>query len=200
MNNRLTLDRFIKQYDREDAVVLLEGKRKVEENDAEKLIKLGSILACRTQHMIFRSGNAPGADELFCRGVASVDADRLQTVIPYTGHRQEQNLASDIISLGSIDLAEESELIRQTLLNKKNSSLIKDYVRGIINRYTIKATYLIRDTLKVIGTKKIKKASFAIFYDDLENGMSGGTGHTMMICMHNKVPFINQTVWLEWLE
>ncbi|MBW1660271.1 MAG: hypothetical protein JRJ48_07220, partial [Deltaproteobacteria bacterium] len=58
----MTLDQFIDRYDKEGAVVLLEGKRKVPEDDKEKLIALGRLLASRTKKMIFRSGNAQGAD------------------------------------------------------------------------------------------------------------------------------------------
>lgn len=49
---------------------------------------------------------------------------------------------------------------------KPGGSLVDKYISGEINRYTIKATSIIRDTINVLGTKNIILASFAIFYDD----------------------------------
>ena len=46
----------------------------------------------------------------------------------------------------------------------------------------MKAAYIIRNTIKVTGTSAIPPASFALFYDDLENPGTGGTGHTIDIC------------------
>lgn len=63
-------------YYKPDAVVLLEGKRKVLPEDAEKLYQLGKMLAEKTKYMRFRSGNAGGSDEHFCNGVADVDNSR----------------------------------------------------------------------------------------------------------------------------
>lgn len=72
------------------------------------------------------------------------------------------------------------------------------FVNGKNNRYTIKAAYIIRDTIKVIGTRHIPPATFGIFYDDLTKPMTGGTGHTMKVCEQNKIPYINQTIWFDW--
>jgi hypothetical protein len=69
---------------------------------------------------------------------------------------------------------------------------------GDKNRYTIKAAYIIRDTIKAVGTENIKPAAFGIFYDDLKNPKSGGTGHTMNICEQNGIPFVDQSVWFKW--
>ncbi len=63
----------------------------------------------------------------------------------------------------------------------------------------IEAAYIIRDTMKIIGSKNVKPAAFRIFYDDLSDLMSGGTGHTMNICKVNNIPFIDQRTWLNWL-
>ena len=196
----LTLQKFISQYDVPGAVVLLEGKRKVLDEDKEGLYALGKLLASKTTHMIFRSGNAPGSDALFSEGVVSVAPKRLQVITPYRNHREKTNLAYDSISLDDIDLVEEDEIIYQSKSNKKTSHLIDKYADGERNRFTSKAAYIIRDTVKALGTANIPPATFGIFYDDLKNPISGGTGHTITICIRNKIPVADQTIWFGWLE
>lgn len=196
----MTLTEFITQFDKDDAVVLLEGKRKVLEGDKQKLVLLGALLASKTSKMLFRSGNADGSDQLFSEGVAQIDHSRLQVITPYTAHRQKTNLAYDTISLDEIDMVAEPEVVYQSKSNKKTENLVDQYVSGDRDRYSIKAAYIIRDTIKAIGTNDIKPATFGIFYDDLKNPMSGGTGHTMTVCRQNNIPIINQEVWLKWLQ
>lgn len=195
----MKLEEFIQQFDHENHIVLLEGKRNVLEADKGKLVALGALLASRTKYITFRSGNAPGADQLFSDGVTSVNRDRLQVITPYTGHRQKTNQAYETIALDQINIAAETELVYQSKSNKKTQKLIDQYVSGEKNRYTMKAAYIIRDTIKVIGTSNIKPASFGIFYDHLESPFEGGTGHTMSICVQNNIPFINQVTWFDWL-
>jgi hypothetical protein len=195
----VTLKEFIALFDYEEVIVLLEGKRNVADADIEKLTALGKLLASKTKKMSFRSGNADGADHYFSIGIASVDKERLQVITPYTGHRQKTNQAYETISLDDINLAAESEVVYQSKSNKKTEKLIDQYVSGIKNKYSIKAAYIIRDTIKAIGTADIKPASVGLFYDDLENPMTGGTGHTMKICMQNNIPVIDQREWFDWL-
>jgi hypothetical protein len=78
--------------------------------------------------------------------------------------------------------------------------LVDQYVAGKKDRFSIKAAYIIRDTVKVIGTKDIPPATFGIFYDDLSDPVKGGTGHTMNVCRMNEVPLIDQKTWLDWLK
>ena len=89
----MTLDEQLERYDVPDSVILLEGKRKVRGEDQAGLYALGKVLAERTRHCRFRSGNAGGADDWFSKGVAAVDADRLEVITPYASHRAKQNLA-----------------------------------------------------------------------------------------------------------
>jgi hypothetical protein len=196
----MTLKEFIQTYDKENAIVLLEGKRNVLESDKGKLIALGKLLASKTEKMIFRSGNADGSDQYFSDGVTSVDPKRLQVVTPYTGHRKKTNNAYETFSLDEIDIAAEPEVVYQSKTNKKMEKLIDQYVSGDKNRFSMKAAYIIRDTIKAIGTDDIAPATFGIFYDDLDQPMSGGTGHTMKICMQNEIPIVDQTTWFNWLE
>lgn len=196
----MTLKEFIEQFDHDNAIVLLEGKRVVLDADKEKLKALGFLLASRTQKTIFRSGNAEGADQFFSDGVTAVNPKRLQVITPYSGHRQKTNNAYDTISLDDIDITSEPLVLYQSKNNKKTNNLIDKYASGEKNRFTIKAAYIIRDTIKAIGTAHIKPATFGIFYDDLENPKTGGTGHTMNICEQNKIPIIDQNTWFKWLN
>ena len=196
----MTLKQFIQHFDKENNVILLEGKRVVAYDDREKLVVLGKLLASKTSKMIFRSGNSSGADKLFSDGVACVDQKRLQVITPYSGHRKKDNKAYETISLNDIDYAEEPEIVSMSKRNKKTEKLVEKYVSGTKNRLTIKAAYIIRDTVKVTGTNDIKPASFGIFYDDLNSPGSGGTGHTMDICRQKNIPLIDQRTWLKWLK
>jgi len=195
----MNLSQFIEQYDKENFIVLLEGKRDVLEADKDKLIRLGSLLASSTKHIIFRSGNARGADELFARGVVEVDQKRFQVITPYAGHRVNQNNAYETFSLSDIDLAAEPNVVYQSKSNKKTKELIDPFVKGERTKIIKNAGYIIRNTIKVIGTKEIKPANFGFFYDDLKNPMDGGTGHTMRVCIKNNVPLIDQRVWFDWV-
>jgi len=128
-----------------------------------------------------------------------VDQKRFQVITPSSGHRKKHNKAYKTFSLSDIDLVSESEIVYQSKKHKETEKLIDPFVNGERNKIIIKAAYIIRDTIKVIGTKKIRPANFGIFYDDLSNPMQGGTGHTMNICKLNNVPMINQTIWFNWL-
>ncbi|NUQ82497.1 MAG: hypothetical protein HUU10_12865 [Bacteroidetes bacterium] len=195
----MTLNDFIKQFDKRGSVILLEGKRKVIDADKEKLTALGKLLASSTIDMVFRSGNAEGSDQLFSDGVTAVDNRRLQVITPYSGHRRKTNRAFETISLDTINIAAESDVVYQSKQHKKTGNLIDKFVAGEKNPYTIKAAYIIRDTIKAIGTVDIRQASFGIFYDDLTNPMAGGTGHTMTVCEQNNIPLIDQKTWFRWL-
>lgn len=195
----MTLKDFIQHFDKENSIVLLEGKRDVLDADREKLTALGKLLASSTEKIIFRSGNAEGADQFFSDGVIAVNPKRLQVITPYSGHRNKSNKAYDTISLDDINIADEPEVLYQSKGNKKTEKLIDKFALGEKNHYTIKAAYIIRDTIKVIGTNEIKPVTFGIFYDDLENPKTGGTGHTMLVCEKNNIPNIDQKIWFEWL-
>ncbi len=196
----MTLNEFIERYDLDGAVILLEGKRNVLDADREKLIALGKVLASGSSKMIFRSGNAEGSDFLFSQGVAAVNRQRLQVITPYDGHRKKANLAYDTVSLDEINLASEPDIIYASKENKKIENQVNRYVEGERDKYAMKAAYIIRDTVKVLGTGNIPQATFGIFYDDLRKPMEGGTGHTMRVCLKHEVPIIDQRVWFNWIS
>ncbi len=195
----MTLKKFVKQYDKEGSIVLLEGKRNVKDTDKEKLTALANLLTINTKKILFRSGNADGADHYFSLGVTSVDSSRLQVITPYTGHRKKTNQAYETIPLDGINMAEEPEIVYQAKQNKKTEKLIDQYVSGDRDRFALKAAYILRDTIKAIGSKEIAPATFGIFYDDLDDPKTGGTGHTMKICEQNGIEVIDQRTWFKWL-
>jgi hypothetical protein len=195
----MDIKEFIVTNDFEGAIVLLEGKRIVNSEDKELLISLGQLLAYQTKYILFRSGNAPGADELFCQGVSLVDRSRIQLVIPNKEHRKKSRIGIQAISLDEINLLNEPEIIFQSKSNLKTKNLVERYVSGHRDSITNKAAYIIRDTIKVIGTSCLQSANFGIFYDDLDNPFQGGTGHTMKVCEVNNIPIINQNTWKKWL-
>ncbi|MEO8148370.1 MAG: hypothetical protein ABI723_12060 [Bacteroidia bacterium] len=196
----MTLQEFINKFDFIGSVVLLEGKRQVDEADIDKLIQLGEVLTSKTKNIIFRSGNADGSDFYFSSGVIKINAQRLEVITPYSDHRKKNNKAYKTYPLDEINLLQEPEVIYQSKSNKSTGKFIDEFVAGNKNHLTIKAAYIIRDTIKVTGTSDIKPANFAFFYDDLKNPRTGGTGHTMNICEINKVEYVDQRTWIRWLD
>jgi len=196
----MTFQEFIAAFDKEGSIVLLEGKRAVLSADAPLLTALGKRLAESTQWMHFRSGNAPGADALFTAGVAAIAPERIELILPYAKHRQEhaQNLKQ--VSMDDISLLKEPGLIYETKKNKKMAGLVDRYAQGIRDPYALKAAYILRDTLKVLGSKTLQKIHAGIFYDDLTNPNQGGTGHTMNVCKNHQVPCLTQEIWRDWVQ
>jgi len=191
--------KFINNYDFVGSIILLEGKRNVKLEDQPHLAALSEKLAKRSSKMRFRSGNAEGSDFLFFSAFNCTNQDRLQNIVPYSGHRKNSNLAPETFALNEIDLSMESDVLNYSRTNKKHKSIIDRYVSGKRDRFSLKAAYILRDTIKVIGTQSIRPATFAIFYDDLSNPVSGGTGHTIEMCRLYGIPFINQNIWMKWL-
>jgi hypothetical protein len=58
-------------------------------------------------------------------------------------------------------------------------------MKGIKNRHAESAKLLIRDVLKVYGSKSngFLPATAAMFYVNFENPRGGGTGHTVRACV-----------------
>lgn len=94
----------------------------------------------------------------------------------------------------------EPEVVYQSKGNKKIEKLVDQYIAGARDRFSIKAAYIIRDTIKAIGTDDIAPTTFGIYYDDLTNPRQGGTGHTMNVCEQNNIPIIDQNTWFDWLK
>ena len=196
----MTFQEFLTTYDHPGSIVLLLGKRVVPEADQEKLVMLGGILAKKSKHMVFRSGNAPGADYLFSSGVTRIEPTRLEVFVPFTDHRKTLNMACLTRSLDDLNLAEEPEVVYQSKANKKTSKLVDSYTLGKRDSYSMKASFIIRDTLMVIGSNSgIPPATVGLFYDDLDKQLQGGTGHTIKVCESNNIRYFDQSTWFNWI-
>jgi hypothetical protein len=200
----MTLEKFIKLFDKEGSIVLLEGKREVLENDKKRLVEIGRLLAASTTHCIFRSGNAGGADAFFKEGVISVDPKRFQAIVPFNEHMksvQEESGLYQRISLEEINLAKEPQILYESKRNKQQKGLVESYEKGVDPKNSAKGAYIVRDTVKVTGapSQGISPAHFGIFYDDLRKPKSGGTGHTMIVCDNQLVPYVDQRIWGKWI-
>lgn len=195
-----SLHAFLEVFDKPGNIILLEGKRNVLADDADKLRALGTLLARESIYMRFRSGNASGSDEIFSRGVAEVDPSRLELIKPYASHRKTALQGSKSYSMDDVNLAAEPEVVYHSRQQPQMAGLVDKYMDQVRNRLTMKAAYILRDTVKVIGTQSgISPASVALFYDDLSNPLQGGTGHTISVCKNLLVPYCDQRVWMQWL-
>lgn len=190
---------FRQRYNRPDAVILLEGKRLVQEADAPALVALGKLLAAALPEARFRSGNAPGADALFAEGVCAVDASRMELILPYSGHRKKYSEGLSTLALDQLNLASEPQVVYHTAKHKNSRNPVQRYVDGKRDQSAMKAAYLLRDTVKVLGAAGIPAASVGLFYVDLQDPESGGTGHTMRVCRDMGIPLWDQTSWFRWL-
>ncbi len=196
----MTCEQFIEMYDHPGSIILLEGKRIVADSDKDKLVSIGKLLAENSKHIIFRSGNASGSDLYFSEGVAKVDSQRLEVITPYEKHRVAHNIAGKTISLDKLDLSKEQKILDATRLNPKHGKFVDSYLAGVKNRFTVKVAYILRDTIKALGTTNIAPITAALFYDDLQKPLQGGTGHTMNVCKTYSIPLFNQTVWFDWVK
>ena len=195
----MTFEHFCNLY--ANAIILLEGKRIVKPDDREKLISIGKLLATHLLKATFRSGNAEGSDYFFSQGVAQVNPKQLEVITPYQNHRNKYNVAGTTHALDTINLVHEPEIVYHSKSHHATRSLVDKYVDGNKDKYAIKAAYILRDTIKVLGTNAgIPSITVALFYEDLESPMKGGTGHTQRVCLDNNIPFFNQTTFLEWLK
>jgi hypothetical protein len=182
------------------AVILLEGRRGISEAEALAARDFGEFLARRFPALRFRSGNAEGADQAFSDGVAKVDARRLQIVAPYASHRKK-NRNPAVVYSSPDDLSPEQveEFIKKTAAaSPKIGRLLNRWKDG--GALAVKATYLLRDSMKVIGhSEEFPKPICGIFFTDPSDPMAGGTGHTIRVCQQESVPVLFQTDWLKWM-
>lgn len=183
-------------------IILIEGTREVPEEDLPRLTAFAKRLAERYPHALFRTGNAPGSDEAFARGIQAVDESRLEYIVPYTTHRLKPGASSARrVALSDLPHVDEDQAAYQTAQAspKYNSLIEKRHKNPTIKA---KAAYLIRDTVKVMGseTPTLGKATFGIFYVTPSDPMKGGTGHTIRVCHILGVPIAFQNEWMQWAQ
>lgn len=180
-------------------VILIEGIRDIPESDYPMARRFASRLAREFPAALFRSGNAPGADQAFTEGIAEIDPGRLQVVLPYPGHRKAirypQAKYASPKELGEPELA---DVIRRTgTVSAETARLLER--REKAPSIKTKAQYLVRDTMKVVGfADSFDKPSVALFYANLADPFSGGTGHTIRVCIQEGVPYVLQDQWKQW--
>ncbi|WP_185819401.1 hypothetical protein [Chlorobium phaeovibrioides] len=182
-----------------DGVVLLEGRRAIPDDYVKHAHDIAASLASRFPTLRFRSGNAEGSDEAFSRGIAEVDASRLQVIAPYASHRKSVRYADAIYdSPESLSSVKEDEIACKTsAASPKNKGLVSK--RNQKGSLAAKAAYLIRDTMKVIGhSDAFPKPVCALFYVSMDDPYAGGTGHTIRVCQQEGVPFAFQDSWATW--
>lgn len=175
-------------------ILLLEGARALPDEKVSHLENLAARLARDFPAAIFRSGNATGSDAAWARGVAQIDAARLELVVPYASHRRAQRPnGARVLALEDIENYE--EIARATLaaspqyesLSKRTDAASK-----------AKFSYLLRDTLKILGAPQLGFAPVTVgifFANDLQKG---DTAHTMRVCRLQNVPALTQDIWSDW--
>lgn len=181
-------------------VILVEGTRDLPDAAAETLAAFSAWLAESYPNAIFRTGNADGSDSAFARGVARVDPSRLEYVLPYGGHRKKA-LAPEAhwVPLTDIPRVEEERAVYHTAqASPEYESLLAK--RDAIPKLRAKSLYLLRDTLKVVGSESasLEAAAVGIFYVNQADPMKGGTGHTIRVCRKLGVPVAFQDDWMGW--
>ncbi len=187
----------------EKPVLLLEGTRKITLTDFTRLVQFGEFIAHQFPNCIFRSGNAFGSDDAFAQGVRKFAPDRMQIVLPKLDSGKSRLHSSDyVLALEEVTHAEEKQIIyeskRATPKNKRLFEAFELQQEGMLKQ---KSLYLLRDTLKVLGSPENNLAPITagIFFVNEDDPESGGTGHTMRVCRQNNVPVFKQDDWMKWM-
>jgi hypothetical protein len=189
----------------ERPVLLVEGIRALPEADREMVIAVGRMLAERLPDVAFRSGNADGTDTAFSEGVTAVAPDRMEYVVTHPGMgRKRRHPAARVVSLDQLPKSQEQCLDQYTISASPDTHRLVQTCRERdgAGPLAAKAKYLIRDTLKVMGAAELNlmPATAAVFYVNEDDPLSGGTGHTIRVCLQHRVPVVMQHVWRNWMK
>lgn len=189
----------------ERPVILLEGTRALGDAERPALVRVGRMLAERLPRAVFRSGNAPGSDEAFAEGVASVDAGRLEIVQPHPGHRRASIPAGAYATdVGTVSARALRELALTTGgASPRHLELAKKYSarkERLGPKPEAIIRLILRDTLKVVGdpTQGLAPATVGIFRENPDDPETGGTGHTIRCCRATRVPYLLRRDWRGW--
>lgn len=188
---------------RERPIILLEGTRKVPDKEVNRLHGLAALLATSLPAAVFRSGNAQGSDSYFFHALADANPERLEYILPYPGSGKKRIAPkARVFSLEDLSQEGTAAVVESSLAASPDlEGLIRLYLDRGRNNVTVKAMYLLRDTLKVIGAPSLNlpPADFGFFFVNPEKPLSGGTGHTIRVCQEMKVPLFTQDAWGGWV-
>jgi hypothetical protein len=198
---KMTFEEFCRCVDRKaEPVVLLEGTRGVPANEIPRIERFAAALARRFPRIQFRTGNAPGSDEAFARGVETVDATRLEYVLPYAGHRGKAcDGPSRRVAMTDLSAQAEERAARHSAGSSPQYRSMLER-RDAAAPLRARSRYIMRDTIKVIGAgeARLRPATAAIFFANPQDSMKGGTGHTIRVCRDQGVPVALQDEWMAW--
>jgi hypothetical protein len=188
-------------------VILLEGTRNLPEAERDRLVRLAHWLCRRFPNAIFRSGNAEGTDAVFASAVAYLDPARLELVVPSPGMGRARRPAGACChSLDAVPRPELEQLAAATRRAGRDAGRLADFYLGLEpgqkSAAASKATYLLRDTLKVVGSQALglAPAVLGVFLVNPDRPGGGGTGHTIRMCQLENVPVATQFEWGSWLQ
>ena len=186
-------------------VILLEGTRHLPDTDHAILQRIATRLFEQFPHAIFRSGYAESTDTIFANAIARLDTARLQLVLPHAGMgRARRPAGAACFSLDTVPPDELESLAAITGQAGRDAGRLADYyLRGPEARKTAvgnKAAYLLRNTLKVVGSTKLglSPAALGIFRVNPTDPSGGGTGHTIKVCEIQRLPHMNQACDQGW--
>lgn len=185
-------------------VLLVEGIRALPEADRAMVSAAGRWLAERLPGVTFRSGNADGTDTAFSAGITDLAPDRMEYVVTHPGMgRKRRHPGGRVVALDQVPASQEPDLDLYTAQASPNTLRVLQAIRerNVSGALAAKTKYLLRDTLKVTGAPELDlaPATAALFYVNREDPLSGGTGHTIRVCLHRQVPVVFQHVWRHWL-
>ena len=197
---RTTLWDNISKYN--GKVILLEGSRDITVIDYKKLVVVGRSLALVLPGSIFRSGNAPGSDEAFIKGVGMVEGSHIELILPFADHRKQNIPPSNSRNISLEDLsAEELNEIKRigSKANPDRSSLLNHYQPEAKSIPNIKASYLLRDVLKVTGSLSngFLPCSVGIFYLNPKKPQKGGTAFTIAVAKYMGIETYTHDEYIE---
>ena len=198
-----TLHQHLRAQER--PVILLEGTRQLPAQAHGRLQALTAWLCAEFPRAVFRSGNAEGTDAVFADAVAACDPARLELVLPHAGMgRKRRPTGARCVALEAMPEADLERVVAVTREAGRDAGRLGDYY--LTHRYgpssasTSKATYLLRDTLKVTGSEALglTPAALGIFFVNEADPTGGGTGHTIRVCAAQGVPVATQAEWGSW--
>jgi len=195
---------FISRFRGEErTVILLEGTRRLPPADRPALSAVARLLCERLPFATFRTGGATGSDDAFAEGVRSADPRRIEYVLPQAEHRTyARHPASPAYSLEDLNDARMQVIADRTATaSPQYRSMARHFIRERSGPLAVKTRYLLRDTLKVAGSPEqgLRPAAAGIFHVHGDDPMSGGTGHTIRVCLRFGVPVYVQSQWRAWL-